>query len=253
MNKIRQEPVRLGWLWAALIVAVICTGIFFTAGGCVSIADKLEAPAKDIQAGAADVLAVDTASGSVGTPGAGDVPEAADGEDDGSSAPEEAEEDEMPIVTCGSCDDGNDCTQDVCEGGACAYYQLTGAACEDDNLCTKGDTCVGGECWGGQEGCNDGNACTTDACNGPSAGCVHVQVNCSSLCLKDECDPQIGCTADPEVNCSESPCYVGTCIVYTQDEIVCKLYPICDDEDPCTQDSCVDGKCSYEVATNCDQ
>ena len=45
------------------------------------------------------------------------------------------------------CNDGNPCTQDLCDLGtqACTYKQIIGA-CDDGNGCTAGEVCVGGGC-----------------------------------------------------------------------------------------------------------
>ncbi len=70
-------------------------------------------------------------------------------------------------------DDGNACTDDVCDGaGACRPTPNT-APCDDGNLCTAQDTCQGGICTGGPaSACDDGNACTGDRCDA-AAGCTH--------------------------------------------------------------------------------
>jgi len=47
-----------------------------------------------------------------------------------------------------SCDDGSECTDDVCTGdGRCAYENNTGA-CDDHNACTDPDACQDGVCTG---------------------------------------------------------------------------------------------------------
>jgi len=51
-----------------------------------------------------------------------------------------------------------------------------GAFCDDDNLCTTGESCQSGVCRGGTTlDCNDSNPCTMDACD-PSGGCTHTPV-----------------------------------------------------------------------------
>jgi hypothetical protein len=49
------------------------------------------------------------------------------------------------------CDDGNECTDDVCEAGACAYLPVE-ASCDDGSACTILDVCSGGRC-GGEDIC----------------------------------------------------------------------------------------------------
>ena len=48
-------------------------------------------------------------------------------------------------VTDADCDDGNPCTDDVCEVGQCQYSDNQ-APCEDGLFCTVDDVCAGGEC-----------------------------------------------------------------------------------------------------------
>ncbi len=56
-----------------------------------------------------------------------------------------------------SCDDGNGCTLDVCDGGqgACVHTPASATtACDDDDLCTSGEMCDGnGQCGGGAKIC----------------------------------------------------------------------------------------------------
>ena len=45
-------------------------------------------------------------------------------------------------------DDGNVCTDDVCNGAGVCQHLANSASCTDHDLCTTGDTCVGGVCVG---------------------------------------------------------------------------------------------------------
>lgn len=79
-------------------------------------------------------------------------------------------------ATVTSCDDANVCTVDSCKadvmGNPCVNMPITGN-CEDGNLCTIGEQCLGGLCWNGQTiSCDDKDACTTDSCDS-TKGCVH--------------------------------------------------------------------------------
>jgi hypothetical protein len=45
------------------------------------------------------------------------------------------------------CDDGNDCTDDICNAvTGCVHANLTGNSCEDGDLCTVTGTCSAGKC-----------------------------------------------------------------------------------------------------------
>jgi len=65
-----------------------------------------------------------------------------------------------------SCDDGNACTFDLCEGkGDCTHTNMDGP-CDDGDVCTQTDLCVEGICVGGDSlDCDDGNACTANTCD----------------------------------------------------------------------------------------
>lgn len=152
-------------------------------------------------------------------------------------------------------------------GGACAGL-AEGAACDDDNLCTTGETCQAGQCTGGvlttctpldechEEGvcdpatgqctapekpdgapCSDGDLCTTGdqcvagLCVGPSP------VSCldGSACTTDVCEPGVGCS-NQTVSCDdENACTADSCDAVSG----CAHEPVtCDDGDACTADEC---------------
>jgi hypothetical protein len=76
-----------------------------------------------------------------------------------------------PCSGDGDCDDGDACTTDTCDAGAC---RLVAVDCEDGDLCTA-DTCTAGTCQHPPVNCDDGRDCTADTCvsgscfNGPFA------------------------------------------------------------------------------------
>src|SRR5262249_17822956 len=99
-------------------------------------------------------------------------------------------------------DDGNVCTDDVCDGTGTCRHIANGAECDDGDPCTPNDTCRDGVCVGtgtkacGVVGCseapdgtpcNDDNACTSpDTCHGGT--CVGVPLNGTA------CDDGNACT-----------------------------------------------------------
>ena len=159
----------------------------------------------------------------------------------------------IPAPTCvaANCDDGNKCTTDYCSAaGACAHAtttadgaicaQATSSAnymcqsgicqaflkpectyntdCSDKNWCTD-DFCIAGKCKWNAKVCNDGNSCTMDSCDPQASttqGCVYTAI------------PGCGLPA-PE----------------------CSLNSQCNDNQPCTDDACVAGKCSHEWQPFC--
>ncbi len=136
---------------------------------------------------------------------------------------------ENDSANCGgcliSCDDGDPCTIDTCEGGLCVN---TPVDCSDfDDQCNVG-VCVGGFCEAepANEGlaCDDGNACTqTDTC--VSGECIGSDpVICTPL---DQCHVAGVCDTATGA-CSNPNAPDGTA---------------CDDGDNCTEDECVNGAC----------
>ena len=69
------------------------------------------------------------------------------------------------------CDDGNTVDGDCCS--STCQFEMAGAPCDDNTVCTVDDTCNGsGTCQPGMPlTCNDNNLCTQDSCD-PIAGCV---------------------------------------------------------------------------------
>ncbi len=134
----------------------------------------------------------------------------------------------------GECDDANPCTQDSCQDGAvCQHLALEdGSACDDDNVCWLGDSCVDGICEGGAvlNTCDDGNDCTVDTCK--PAGCEHIPLMDGS-----SCDDGTVCTLDDS-------CVGGVCMNSGELD--------CDDGIDCSVDLChnVTG-CTHEVAAEC--
>ena len=154
----------------------------------------------------------------------------------------------------GQCDDGDDCTTgDACLGGACVgsdrvecalppcassvscvtgqgcvpVWRPAGAACDDQNSCTQGDACsVSHTCEGGAPvAVDDGNPCTRDACDRQTGAVTHTPFD-------GPCDDGDACTTGDV--CADGSC-AGRPVV-------------CDDQDLCTTDVCVDGLCRNDAA-----
>jgi len=137
------------------------------------------------------------------------------------------------------CDDDNPCTMDFCAGGACVYGSRSGD-CDDGDLCSVNDRCVGGACVGQPDPaccrtnpeCDDGKVCTEDEC---FVGlCVH----------RDQaalCDDGDVCTVN-------DACLHGAC-VGQEDPDCCRTNAECDDGDVCTVDECREGECLHRDGT----
>src|ERR1051325_3774488 len=169
------------------------------------------------------------------------------------------------ICTAGgvpNCDDGNICTNDICDPVAgCQNTAVPdGLPCGDGDVCNGLETCQGGQCTGGTAlSCDDGNPCTTDTCDSLLA-CQHTPAtdgtSCSdgNLCNGTEtclggvgggsslldCNDNNPCTADtcdPLLGCQHAPVVDGTA---------------CNDGDACNgTETCQGGTCTAGTALNC--
>ena len=114
------------------------------------------------------------------------------------------------------CADGDSCTTDVCNNGACSNTPIS---CDDADACTA-DNCSLGVCSNDPVDCNDADACTVDSCDSVG-GCINDPISC---------DDGNFCTTDS--------CSGGSCASVPVD---------CDDGDACTIDSCDSGSgCVYD-------
>jgi hypothetical protein len=125
------------------------------------------------------------------------------------------------------CNDFNSCTTDTCIAKqGCAHPAKDGGACDDQNSCTLNDVCKGGLCSAANPApCDDGDACTTDACN-KVTGCYH-----NAAPDKTPCNDGNACTAGDV--CQGGKCFGGQATA-------------CDDQNPCTTDSCAANGCKYD-------
>lgn len=110
-----------------------------------------------------------------------------------------------------ACNDEIGCTIDRCTAEGCTY-EPNNDAC-DDGLCAVGGRCVVGEgCVGGMErSCDDENACTIDACDPSDGECRNVEadrdrdmVMCSLDC--DDDDDTVGEPRDELCNGIDDDC-----------------------------------------------
>ena len=164
------------------------------------------------------------------------------------------------------CNDKNECTEDICIEGFCQNTCSVGQVCDDGNEYTHGDVCTetidGCVCVGEPEctvnaDCDDDNACTSDVCD-ENGVCQHdclVGQSCNDgnrLTINDVCVLDSGCPCQgTPVACidatdcdDELPCTIDTC-----ENNVCVHTAIdCDDDNLCTDDSCnpLTGECVNE-------
>ena len=174
---------------------------------------------------------------------------------------------EIPPGKCliaGQCFDDGDvvgATCKVCDPAAPteASNAEDGGECDDGDLCTTDDSCAGGECFGQVVVCSDELDCTDDVCDPETGQCVFERQPDSCIiggvcvelggtpgdgpdseCLS--CIPYLsgedwspyseGQSCDDGSVCSPaSMCQTGVCQ---------PVGALCDDDDPCTTDTCVD-------------
>ena len=142
------------------------------------------------------------------------------------------------------CDDA-ECCEAVCAADAFCCATEWDSICADAAAQLCGGLCGGG---GGEEICDngiddDGDGlvdCDDPDCAGVPGCCPDGQVVCGDACVDLSSDP-VNC-GDCGVVCDDGdPCTVDTCV-----DGVCVHTPIvCDDGNPCTVDTCVDGVCVH--------
>jgi hypothetical protein len=127
------------------------------------------------------------------------------------------------------CSDQWACTKDYCLNGVC-YNDKLDSACSSSDKCQQGQCTLGSSpsgCTFTPITCNDGFSCTLDKCDS-AIGCVYTpnDLACSPLnnCFTACCDPKLGCVNTPKD---------------------------CNDNNPCTSDTCVNGKCQNNDANFC--
>jgi VCBS repeat protein len=142
------------------------------------------------------------------------------------------------------------CTQGSCDSitGECqAADRDDGTPCDDGNSCTIDDACQTGVCTGPLKDCDDSDSCTEDSCSEADGLCVNTRVprpglegppgdpSCENN-LDDDCD---GLTDEDDV---------ASCLG-------CIIDADCDDQNPCTNDSCMGMICEnvkVSDGTTCD-
>jgi hypothetical protein len=152
-----------------------------------------------------------------------------------------------------ACDDGNPCTDDLCDGlGGCEFLANT-ASCDDGDPCTVADGCQATLCVGFAVACD----CQT------TADCLELDDGnpCTGtlVCAKD--DLPYTCQLDPStvVHCDPPEGPDAFCLTAICDPASgqCKIMPdhdglACDDGDACTVgETCQEGLCDGGVPANC--
>ncbi len=159
----------------------------------------------------------------------------------------------------GPCSMGGSCDSST---GACGEIALAnGTTCVDDDLCTRGTTCVNGTCGGGSAvTCVSNDPCRVPIACDAAQGCLTEAAPDGTSCQDDDL-----CTDADQ--CAGGTCQAGTPRVCTAlngchlpgvcqpDSGLCSVTWVdnglaCDDDDLCTNgDACIDGQCQGEAVT----
>ena len=145
-------------------------------------------------------------------------------------APEDVSEDEVDAgpppectpETSWKCEDGDICTQDSCDDGACVHAAISG-------------------CCKVAEDCDDGVPCTIDECNPTKSECLHSFETNKCCVTVEDC-------AEADV-CDLALCAGHEClypVAQSTQGCECGTNLDCADGSACTDDVCSDGACSYE-------
>ncbi len=105
-------------------------------------------------------------------------------------------------LNCGTCDDGNPCTTDICNSGTCANILI-------NNCCTSNSQCNDNKVCTGPDTCN----LATNTCSNPALSCGINNDGCCPLgCdIGDDNDCTI-CTRDSHCTNSPGQCNPGRCV-----------------------------------------
>lgn len=164
-----------------------------------------------------------------------------------------------------ACDDGNVCSDSVCDGaGDCVFEDFNSAPCDDLNFCNGADTCVAGECTG-----HAGNPCDTDpetdncfeSCDNTTRTCTAINPNGTACSDGVFCNGLETCTAGVCGSSDGDPCTIDTgnsnCMESCDEDTDSCTAPNpnltpCDDGLFCTGDNwCVGGVCSGQAGDPC--
>jgi hypothetical protein len=183
------------------------------------------------------------------------------------------------------CDDANPCTTDICEPTGCRHLTVAdGTSCNDGSLCTPTDRCQAGVCVGlDPVTCASPDQCHVAACDPTTGTCTVFPLVDGSpcddgdLCTRTDTCQAAACRGERPVRCTaRDQCHLpGTCAPTTglcddppapdgtgcDDGDACTVADAClggicsggsrtcDDQDPCTTDSCTGGGCVHAALT----
>ncbi len=156
------------------------------------------------------------------------------------------------------CTDSDPCTADSCQAtSGCIHAKLSGPACDDGDVCTSSDICVGGACGGVPVICSDNNPCTADSCPA-KVGCTFVANSAAcedgDVCSVNDVCAGGTCQAGTTKVCNDgNPCTADVCVTMIGCEATPVSGPACEDGNLCTQgDTCGAQGCEPGSSVSCD-
>ena len=102
------------------------------------------------------------------------------------------------------CDDGVECTFDLCEPEGCAIYPVSELCEVDGNECATFECELGIGCTGTPDvtQCDDGVECTVEDCDAVTGLCSSLPTaelcEDGTECRVANCDAELGCLNDPD-------------------------------------------------------
>jgi hypothetical protein len=147
-------------------------------------------------------------------------------------------------------DEGNVCTDDVCDGlGMCGHVNNFFVPCDDGMFCNGADACFGGSC-----SFHNGDPCAFFECN---TTCDDIGTECDpslaaacsddgTVCTDDECDGAGGCTHPPVSSGLPCPDDGNECTGDQCDGLGACGHPPLSNSTSCTDDGneCTSDKCN---------
>jgi hypothetical protein len=235
---------------------ILCTLVVCDTGACVH-------PFRTAGAGCDDgqfCTATDTCNGMGTCVGTGDP--CAAGAECAATCNEAADSCFAPsTVPCA--DEGNVCTDDLCNGaGACGHPANT-APCDDGLFCNGADVCNAGACTHAGDPCAARAECA-NTCNETADDCITpANTPCKDddlACTTDLCQAGVCAHAPVDSLCDQGECVLGVCAPGSSDadKRGCIATPVgegeqcTDDGFACTDDTCSAGACLHvPIASRC--
>jgi len=146
------------------------------------------------------------------------------------------------VYTPFTCNDGNPCTTDGCDPQkGCVAYPNGACQCQTAQDCAGGNlcqlkACIAYQCVAtGQVACPN-QPCFTASCNPATGQCAYAPIGCDDgdPCTQDYCNTGSGlCVHVPIAGCPKP----------------CQSSAACDDDNWCTSELCIGGKCQFQALT----